>query len=84
MLPYLARSLGRLLLVSGAEPKPGPRVAVVGGGIGGTSVAYFLSKRLEGANITVVEMGEVGGRLDIRLFQIACTRKIGLLILIVE
>ena len=69
MLSPLLSSFGLLLLVSGAEPKPGPRVAVVGGGIGGTSVAYFLSKRLEGANITLIEMGEVGGRLDIRLFQ---------------
>ena len=69
MLSPLARLLALLLFVSGAEPKEGPRVAVVGGGIGGTSVAYFLSKKLEGANITLLEMGEVGGRLDIRLFQ---------------
>ena len=41
-----------------------PKVAVIGGGIGGTSVAYFLSQRLPGADVTVFEMGRVGGRLD--------------------
>ena len=45
------------------ERRP-PKVAVIGGGIGGTSVAYFLSQRLPGADVTVFEMGRVGGRLD--------------------
>ena len=69
MLSSLVHLLPLLLCVSGAEPTQGPRVAVVGGGIGGTSVAFFISQRLKGANITLVEMGEVGGRLDIRLSQ---------------
>ena len=46
------------------EESPPPKVAVIGGGIGGTSVAYFLSQRLPGADVTVFEMGRVGGRLD--------------------
>jgi len=40
-----------------------PRVGVIGAGIGGTSASYFLSKLLPGAEITVFEKGEVGGRL---------------------
>jgi len=46
-----------------AEKRP-PKVAVIGGGIGGTSVAYFLSQTLPGSDVTVLEMGRVGGRLD--------------------
>ena len=61
MLSSLVHLLPLLLCVSGAEPTQGPRVAVVGGGIGGTSVAFFISQRLKGANITLVEMGEVVG-----------------------
>jgi len=40
-----------------------PRVGIIGAGIGGTSASYFLSKLLPGAEITVFEKGEVGGRL---------------------
>ena len=50
-------------LAQTGEKSP-PKVAVIGGGIGGTSVAYFLSQRLPGADVTVFEMGRVGGRLD--------------------
>ena len=64
---------GWLLLVlvlnvcdSRLSPGPGPRVAVIGGGIGGSATAYFLSQRMPGADITVIEMGEVGGRLATR------------------
>ena len=51
-------------LAQTGEKSPSPKVAVIGGGIGGTSVAYFLSERLPGADVTVFEMGRVGGRLD--------------------
>lgn len=38
--------------------------AIVGAGIGGTSCAFFLRQLLgDSANITVFEMGHVGGRL---------------------
>jgi len=40
-----------------------PRVGIIGAGIGGTSASYFLSKLLPGAEITVFEKDEVGGRL---------------------
>ena len=32
-------------------------------GIGGASAGYFLSRKVPGAEITVFEMGEIGGRL---------------------
>jgi len=32
-------------------------------GIGGASAGYFLSRQMPGAEITVFEMGEIGGRL---------------------
>ena len=40
-----------------------PRVGIVGGGIGGSSSAYFISRELPGANITVFEKERLGGRL---------------------
>jgi len=43
--------------------KPPPKIGIVGGGIGGASAAYFLSRQLPGADITVFEMGNVGGRI---------------------
>merc|ERR1719239_192656 len=58
--------IAALVIATHAENNEGrpPKVAVIGGGIGGTSVAYFLSQRLPGADVTVFEMGRVGGRLD--------------------
>ena len=53
-----------LATLAQTDEKSPPKVAVIGGGIGGTSVAYFLSQRLPGADVTVFEMGRVGGRLD--------------------
>jgi len=43
--------------------KPPPRVAIVGAGIGGASTGYFLSRLLPGVELTVFEMGKIGGRL---------------------
>jgi len=40
-----------------------PKVGIIGGGIGGASAGYFLSREIPGADITVFEIGEVGGRL---------------------
>lgn len=38
--------------------------AIIGGGIGGTSTAYFLSKtRAENTTLTIFEDGDIGGRL---------------------
>jgi len=41
----------------------GPKVGIVGAGIGGTSASYFLSRLVPEAVITVFEKGKVGGRL---------------------
>eukprot|EP00090_Calanus_glacialis_P045532 TRINITY_DN8508_c1_g1_i1.p1 TRINITY_DN8508_c1_g1~~TRINITY_DN8508_c1_g1_i1.p1 ORF type:complete len:491 (-),score=175.50 TRINITY_DN8508_c1_g1_i1:35-1507(-) len=43
--------------------KPPPRVAIVGAGIGGASTGFFLSRLLPGVELTVFEMGKIGGRL---------------------
>ena len=58
--------IAALVIATRAETNEGrpPKVAVIGAGIGGTSAAYFLSQRLPGADVTVFEMGRVGGRLD--------------------
>jgi len=58
--------LGTLVIDSFAQTgeKRPPKVAIIGGGIGGASVAYFLSQRLPGVDVTVFEMDRVGGRLD--------------------
>ena len=37
--------------------------AVIGGGIGGTSVSYFLKKSLPDSSVTLYEPGDIGGRL---------------------
>jgi len=47
------------------EPKPPPNIAVIGAGIGGASVSYFLSQEIPGSQITVFEKGEIGGRLAV-------------------
>eukprot|EP00095_Tigriopus_kingsejongensis_P003541 maker-scaffold106_size358372-snap-gene-2.30 protein:Tk03541 transcript:maker-scaffold106_size358372-snap-gene-2.30-mRNA-1 annotation:"prenylcysteine oxidase" len=49
-------------LTSGS--KKAPKIAIIGGGIGGTSCAYTLRQAL-GANVslTLFEMGELGGRM---------------------
>ena len=39
------------------------RMTFLVSGIGGASAGYFLSRLLPGAEITVFEMGEIGGRL---------------------
>jgi len=39
------------------------RIAVIGGGIGGTSVSYFLKKSLPDSSVTLYEPGDIGGRL---------------------
>ncbi len=44
----------------GGRPAAPPRVAVLGAGIGGTSVAYFLSKNLPEAQIDILEMSGTG------------------------
>ena len=63
---YVFLLLGTLVVDSSAQTgeKRPPKVAVIGGGIGGASVAYFLSQRLPGVDVTVFEMDRVGGRLD--------------------
>ena len=46
------------------EPQKSPRIAIIGGGIGGTAVAYFLKKAIPNAKLTIFEAEEnVGGRL---------------------
>lgn len=46
------------------QQPPSPRIAVVGGGIGGTSSAYFLRELFgEAAQIDVYEPGSIGGRV---------------------
>jgi len=57
---YLALLLFQVYFVLARSP---PRVGVIGGGIGGSSAAYFISKQIPGSSITVFEMGKVGGRL---------------------
>ena len=43
---------------------PPPRIAVIGGGIGGAASAHFLSKQIPGARIVIFEReSTVGGRL---------------------
>ncbi|GFT91822.1 prenylcysteine oxidase 1 [Nephila pilipes] len=43
-----------------------PKIGIVGGGIGGTSCAYFLKELFEGkCNITLFERDIVGGRLQV-------------------
>jgi len=51
--------------VSGSErgDKNGPKVGIIGAGIGGTAAAYFLSQSLPQANVHIFEEGEIGGRL---------------------
>ena len=63
---YVFLLLGTLVIDSSAQTgeKRPPKVAIIGGGIGGASVAYFLSQRLPGVDVTVFEMDRVGGRLD--------------------
>ena len=40
-----------------------PRVAVVGGGVGGTTAAFFLREELgEDVDITLYEQAKIGGR----------------------
>ena len=37
--------------------------AVIGGGIGGTSLSHFLKKSMPEASVHLYEKGEIGGRL---------------------
>ncbi|KAG7159989.1 Prenylcysteine oxidase-like [Homarus americanus] len=49
--------------VSGFDTAP-PKIAIIGGGIGGTSTAYFLKELFEdNAIIDLYESGAIGGRL---------------------
>ncbi|PIK45087.1 prenylcysteine oxidase [Apostichopus japonicus] len=50
---------------AGSEIQTGiPKIAVIGGGIGGTSCAYFLQELFrDGVEIDVYERGEIGGRI---------------------
>ena len=53
----MARMAGLALVLvvvamAGAREQGRPRVAIVGGGIGGATTAYYLSQRLPGADIT--------------------------------
>lgn len=59
---YLLLGFTLLCVIVTAEEKS-PKIGIVGAGIGGASVGYFLSRNLPGAEITVFEKGEVGGRL---------------------
>ncbi|XP_062995519.1 prenylcysteine oxidase 1 [Elgaria multicarinata webbii] len=73
MAAAAARLLPLLLLAClwrGAAPgtpelrRPPARIGVIGAGIGGTSVAYFLRQKFgKDVRIDVFERGEVGGRL---------------------
>jgi len=41
-----------------------PKVAIIGAGIGGTSVAHYLSEQIKSAlDVTIIDSGVVGGRL---------------------
>ena len=40
-----------------------PKIAIIGGGIGGTSTAFFIKKALPRSQVDVFEKGDVGGRL---------------------
>uniref|UniRef100_A0A3B1K477 Prenylcysteine oxidase 1 n=1 Tax=Astyanax mexicanus TaxID=7994 RepID=A0A3B1K477_ASTMX len=57
--------VGRRGFVSATETKEQPKkIAVIGGGIGGTSAAYFLRQEFgSSVKIDVFEAGTVGGRL---------------------
>ena len=52
---YVFLILGTLVIDSSAQTgeKGPPKVAIIGGGIGGASVAYFLSQRLPGVAVIV-------------------------------
>ena len=56
-------ALAAVVAMAGAREEGAPRVAVVGGGIGGTATAYYLSQRLPGANITGVLVEAPGAPL---------------------
>lgn len=62
--------LGALVLInwvdaseSGDTDKNGPKVGIIGAGIGGTAAAYFLSQSLPQANIHIFDEAKIGGRL---------------------
>ena len=41
-----------------------PRIAIIGGGIGGTSVAHFLKKAMPNVHLSIFEANkDIGGRL---------------------
>jgi len=56
-------SLLLIMFVCLSKGKEGPKVAIVGAGIGGASSGYFLSQLMPGVKITVFEKGRIGGRL---------------------
>jgi len=50
-----------IMFVQGKNEKP--KIGIIGAGIGGASLSYFLSREFPEADITVFEKGELGGRL---------------------
>lgn len=56
-----------LLWIEGCHTKKIPRIAVVGGGIGGTSASYFLRELFgpNGVHIDLFEQNKIGGRLAV-------------------
>jgi phytoene dehydrogenase-like protein len=68
-IPRCSRRRLRLYSSTSSPPSPeqnGPRIVVIGAGVGGLSVAGRLKRRLPDASITVLEQNEreaAGGRL---------------------
>ena len=57
-------SLVTSLVAATNGPSDGPRVVVIGGGIGGAAFSYYLHKALPDAVVTLLESSErIGGRL---------------------
>ena len=53
-----------ILALTDAARGQSPRIAIIGGGIGGTSVAYFLKKAMPNVHLSIFEANkDIGGRL---------------------
>ena len=52
-------------LIQTSEAASKPRIAVIGGGVGGTTASLFLREELgDDVEITLYEDNRIGGRLD--------------------